>query len=94
MLFIALTLVAFFLFEVLRGLCLHPVQYLLVGLALCSFYFVLLALSEQIGFGAAYALGAAATVAMGGGYAAAALAQRRARFVLGGLLAVTYALPL
>lgn len=38
MLFIALTLVAFFLFEVLRGLCLHPVQYLLVGLALCSFY--------------------------------------------------------
>lgn len=91
-LFIALTFVAFFLFEVLRGLSVHPVQYLLVGLALCTFYVVLLALSEQVGFGAAYALAAAATVAMVGGYAAAALAQRRAGFVLGGLLAVIYAL--
>src|SRR4029078_734032 len=50
-LFIALTFVAFFLFEVLRGLRVHPVQYLLVGLALCTFYVVLLALSEQVGFG-------------------------------------------
>ena len=36
-LFIALTFVAFFLFEVLRGLRVHPVQYLLVGAALCTF---------------------------------------------------------
>lgn len=35
-LFIALTFVAFFLFEVLRGLRVHPVQYLLVGLALAT----------------------------------------------------------
>ena len=59
-LFIALTFVAFFLFEVLRGLRVHPVQYLLVGLALCTFYVVLLALSEQVGFGLAYAIAAAA----------------------------------
>jgi inner membrane protein len=91
-LFIALTFVAFFLFEVLRGLRVHPVQYLLVGLALCTFYVVLLALSEQIGFAAAYALAAAATVAMIGGYAAAVLAQRRAGFLLGGLFGVIYGL--
>jgi inner membrane protein len=91
-LFIALTFVAFFLFEVLRGLRVHPVQYLLVGLALCTFYVVLLALSEQLGFGVAYALAAATTVAMVGGYAAAVLAQRRAGIVLGGLLGLIYAL--
>jgi inner membrane protein len=91
-LFIALTFVAFFLFEVLRGLRVHPVQYLLVGLALCTFYVVLLALSEQVGFAAAYAVAAAATVAMVGGYAAAVLAQRRAGLLLGGLLGVIYGL--
>jgi len=91
-LFIALTFVAFFLFEVLRGLRVHPVQYLLVGLALCTFYVVLLALSEQVGFAVAYALAAIATVVMVGGYAAAVLAQRRAGIGLGGLLAVIYGL--
>lgn len=91
-LFIALTFVAFFLFEVLRGLRVHPVQYLLVGGALCTFYVVLLALSEQVGFGAAYALAAIATVLMIGGYAAAVLAQRRAGIVLGAILGVIYGL--
>jgi inner membrane protein len=91
-LFIALTFVAFFLFEVLRGLRVHPVQYLLVGLALATFYVVLLAVSEQIGFGLAYVLAAAAVVAMVGGYAGVVLAQRRAGLVLGALLALIYAL--
>jgi inner membrane protein len=91
-LFIALTFVAFFLFEVLRGLRVHPVQYLLVGLALCTFYVVLLALSEQIGFGAAYAIAAACVVTMVGGYAGAVLATRRAGIVLGALLALIYGL--
>lgn len=91
-LFIALTFVAFFLFEVLRGLRVHPVQYLLVGLALCTFYVVLLALSEQIGFGPAYALAAACVVAMIGGYAGVVLAARRAGLVLGALVAVIYGL--
>ncbi|WP_300618412.1 cell envelope integrity protein CreD [Dokdonella sp.] len=91
-LFVALTFVAFFLFEVLRGLRVHPVQYLLVGVALCTFYVVLLALSEQFGFGPAYFAAAAATVALVGGYAAAVLAQRRAGFVLAGLMALVYGL--
>ena len=91
-LFIALTFVAFFLFEVLRGLRVHPVQYLLVGLALCTFYVVLLALSEQIGFGPAYAIAAACVVTMIGGYAGVVLAARRAGLVLGALVAVIYGL--
>src|SRR5690606_33497343 len=63
-----------------------------VGLALCAFYVVLLALSEQAGFTLAYVCAALASVAMVGGYAAAALAQRRAGWRLGGLLGLVYAL--
>lgn len=91
-LFIALTFVAFFLFEVLRGLRVHPVQYLLVGLALATFYVVLLALSEQIGFTPAYVAAACATALLIGGYAASVLAGRRAGWLLGGLVGVIYAL--
>ncbi|HJT96892.1 MAG TPA: cell envelope integrity protein CreD, partial [Rhodanobacteraceae bacterium] len=91
-LFVALSFVAFFLFEVLRGLRVHPVQYLLVGLALSTFYVVLLALSEQIGFGWAYAIAAAAVVAIVGGYSAVVLATRRGAMLLGALLALVYAL--
>jgi len=91
-LFISLTFVAFFLFEVLRGLRVHPVQYLLIGLALCTFYVVLLALSEQLGFGIAYTLAAASVVTMVGGYAGVVLNARRAGALLGGLLALIYGL--
>jgi inner membrane protein len=92
LLFIALTFVAFFLFEVLKGLRLHPVQYLLVGAAMTSFYVLLLALSEQIGFGPAYAVAAAAVVLIVGGYAMAALRARAAGLALGGVLALVYAI--
>lgn len=92
LLFVALTFVTFFLFEVLRALRVHPVQYLLVGAALCAFYLVLLALSEQIGFGLAWLAGATVTSLMIGGYAAAVLGERRAGLALAGLLGLVYAL--
>jgi inner membrane protein len=92
LLFIAMTFVAFFLFEVLKRLRVHPVQYLLVGAALATFYVVLLALSEQIGFGPAYAAASAAVVLIVGGYATAVLNARRAGLLLGGVLALIYAM--
>jgi inner membrane protein len=91
-LFIAMTFVALFLFDALGRWRVHPVQYLLVGVALCTFYVVLLALSEQIGFGPAYLVAAVAVVAMIGGYAVAAARSRKAGSALGGLLALVYAL--
>ncbi|GAB2533960.1 cell envelope integrity protein CreD [Rhodanobacter koreensis] len=92
LLFIAMTFVAFFLFEILKRLRVHPVQYLLVGAALATFYVVLLALSEQIGFGPAYALAAAAVAVLVGGYAMAVLHARRAGLLLGGVLGLIYAM--
>ena len=87
-LFIGLTFVALFLFEAMGRWRVHVVQYLLIGLALSTFYVVLLALSEQIGFGWAYLLASAALVIMTGTYAAAAARLRSAGFMLGGMLAV------
>lgn len=92
LLFVALTFIAFFLFEVLKRLRVHPLQYLLVGLALCTFYLVLLALSEQIGFGLAYVIAATAVVLMIAGYAAAVLATWRGGLTLGVILGAVYGL--
>ncbi|HET9033449.1 MAG TPA: cell envelope integrity protein CreD [Dokdonella sp.] len=91
-LFIALSFVALFLFEALGRWRVHPVQYLMVGLALSTFYVVLLALSEQIGFAWAYAIAAIAVVGIIAGYAAAAARSRSAGGTLGALLALVYGL--
>jgi inner membrane protein len=63
-LFIGLTAAAFLLLELLRRLAIHPIQYALVGLALAMFFLLLTALSEHLGFGAAYAIATAACVAL------------------------------
>jgi inner membrane protein len=85
-LFIVLTFMTFFLFETLNPLCLHPMQYLLVGVALCLFYLLLLSLSEHIGFTLAYLIAGAATIALISGYASAMLrSQRRGLFILAAL---------
>ncbi|MES1195970.1 MAG: cell envelope integrity protein CreD [Steroidobacter sp.] len=60
LLFIALTFAGFFLFEVIKQLAVHPIQYGLVGLALAMFYLLLLSLSEHISFGWSYAISATA----------------------------------
>lgn len=72
-LFIVLTFLTFFVYEVLNPFALHPMQYLLVGSALCLFYLLLLSFSEHIPFEAAYAIASAATIALIAGYSAAIL---------------------
>jgi inner membrane protein len=90
-LFIAITFVCFFTWEHLaRGLRLHPLQYLLVGLALATFYLLLLALSEHLGFGLSYALAAAALVALITKYIAGATTNRRAAMGIGAALTAFY----
>jgi len=64
LLFITLTFAGFFLFDVLKKLPVHPVQYGLVGAALALFYLLLLSLSEHLGFAMAYLVSSAACVAL------------------------------
>jgi hypothetical protein len=79
-LFITLTFAGFFLSEILRRSPIHPLQYLLVGLALAVFFLLLIALSEHLPFVAAYAIAASACIALIGSYLAAALGGRRQGF--------------
>ena len=58
-LFVGFTFVAFLMFDVIGGVRVSLVEYLLVGAGLVMFFILLLALAEVIGFGVAYALASA-----------------------------------
>jgi len=90
LLFLGLTFLCFTLIELLAALRVHPVQFLLVGLALCLFYLLLLSLSEHIGFSAAYAIAAAAVVALVTVYVRKALCRPRPALAIGGFLSALY----
>jgi len=90
-LFIGLTFAAFLLFELLRRLAIHPIQYAFVGLALAMFYLLLTALSEYIAFAAAYALAALACIGLIAGYLVHVLRSATAGLAFGGALAALYA---
>jgi inner membrane protein len=77
LLFVSLTFAAFFLYEVLKLLPVHPVQYLLVGLALALFFLLLVALSEHIAFWRAYHAAAAACIVLISYYVSAVLRDWR-----------------
>lgn len=68
LLFIALTFTVFFFLEVFQKQQVHPLQYILVGLALCIFYTLLLSISEYTGFNFAYIIAAVATILLIGLY--------------------------
>lgn len=61
-LFIGLSFAFFFIIEIMQKKPFHPVQYVLVGLALVIFYTLLLSFSEYILFDYAYLIAALATV--------------------------------
>lgn len=92
LLFLVLTFATFFLFEVLKRLAVHPVQYALVGLALALFYLLLLSLSEHIAFVRAYGLSAAACVGLIGFYVSFVLRSWRRGLGFAALLAALYGL--
>jgi inner membrane protein len=91
-LFILLTFAAFFLFEVLRQLSIHPVQYALVGAALAIFFLLLISLSEHIGFVRAYAIATCACVALIGYYVGHVLKSMRRGIGFASALAALYGL--
>lgn len=91
-LFIALTFVAVGLFELMQRLRVHPVQYLLVGSALCSFFLLLVSLSEHLPFGLSYGLAATACVLLLGYYASHMLGSVRRGLPFGAGMALLYGL--
>lgn len=89
-LFLVITFGAFFLFETLKGLAIHPIQYSLVGAALAVFYLLLLSFSEHIGFVAAYSIAAVACVSLIGFYVRYVLHSVKHAFFLATVLGAMY----
>ena len=81
-LFVGLAFLAVWLFEVLGASPVHPIQYLMVGVALCLFYLLELSLAEHLGFGLAYLLASAAVTLQVGLYSRSALQGRRPLLML------------
>ena len=89
-LFIVLTFLVFFLWEIFHATLLHSVQYMFVGFALCVFYLLLVSLSERLGFDRAYVVSASATTALIAGYAWSVLSGVRAGLSVCGALTALY----
>lgn len=89
-LFIVLTFVGFGLFDVVRRLDIHPVQYLLVGAALTVFFLLLLSLSEQMPFARAYLVASGACIGIQTYYLAGVLRSWLRALGFASMLTVLY----
>ncbi|WP_169331779.1 cell envelope integrity protein CreD [Robiginitomaculum antarcticum] len=90
--FIGLVFLGYFLFEVLLGQRVHPAQYVLIGLAQCIFYLLLLAFAEHVGFAAAFLIAAAAVVGVTSAYAGAVFGAGKYALRAGAIFAGIYSL--
>ena len=89
-LIILLTFAAVFFIEMRKAKPIHPVQYLLVGIALIVFYTLLLSFSEHINFGLSYLIACVMTIAMIVVFMASITKDKKTALGIGFLLAVLY----
>lgn len=89
-LFIGLTFFGFFIFEVVKKLAIHPIQYSFVGMSLAIFFLLLLSLSEYIGFVLAYLCSAIACVAIISFYITGVLENKKQAIIFTCLLSLIY----
>jgi inner membrane protein len=89
-LFIGFTFMVFFFIEVLNRYFIHPVQYILVGIALVIFFILLISISEQLNFNSAYIISAIATLLLIAGYIKAILKSTKLTFLISGILLILY----
>lgn len=90
-LFIGFTFLVYLMFDVIAGVRVSAVEYLLVGAGLVLFFVMLLAFAEVIGFGWAYLVAASAIIGLVTGYSAAVLKSWRRAAYVAGMLASLYA---
>jgi inner membrane protein len=89
-LFIAFTFLVFFFIEVLNKVFIHPIQYILVGIALVVFYTLLLSLSEHLNYNMAFVTSALATLLLIAGYVKAILKSTQLTALISSILLVLY----
>ena len=91
-LFVGLSLLVFFVTELVSAKRLHVMQYALIATAQVLFYLLLLSFAEHIGFGMSYLAAAGATIALTAAYAWSAFTSAPRAGVLAVLLGALYAL--
>lgn len=89
-LFIGLTFSLFFIIELMQKKPVHPVQYILIGLALIIFYTLLLSISEFIPFDFSYLIAAIATVLLITLYAYGHFKSIKTAGIFGSVLSLLY----
>ena len=89
-LFIGFTFLVFFFIEVLNKVSIHPIQYILVGIALIVFYALLLSLSEHLKYNLAFIVSAVSTLILIASYVRAILKSKKLALLISGILTVLY----
>jgi len=89
-LFILITFTAFFLFETLLKIRVHPIQYLLIGVSLALFYLLLLSMTEHIGFLLAYLIASTMVIVLITTYSISVLKQKSRAFYVFSILTALY----
>ena len=88
--FLFFTFASFFFSEIINKQKIHPIQYILIGIAILIFYTLVLSLSEHMGFNLAYILSAVSVTLIISGYAKAIVESKQFAIMIMGVLAVLY----
>lgn len=88
--FITLTFLIFFFVQILNGVKIHPIQYIIVGLALCVFYTLLIALSEHISFKFSYLISSVSIICLITLYAKSIFDNKKLTTLIGLILTALY----
>ena len=89
--FLVFTFAAFFFSEIINKRRVHPIQYILIGMAILIFYTFVLSISEHMGFNYAYILSALAVTFIISGYAKAIVSNSSFAITISGILTMLYA---
>ncbi len=88
--FITLTFLIFFFIQILNKVRIHPIQYIIVGLALCVFYTLLIAMSEYIAFSISYLISSVSIIGLITFYAKNIFNDKKLTLIIGLILSFLY----
>ncbi len=88
--FLLFTFATFFFSEIINKQRIHPIQYILIGMAILIFYTLVLSLSEHMHFNYAYIISAASVTFIISGYAKAIISNSRFALTIFGVLTILY----
>lgn len=88
--FITLTFLIFFFVQILNGVKIHPIQYIIIGLALCVFYTLLIGLSEHIPFKYSYLISSLSIIGLITLYAKSLFSNKKLTMLILLILSILY----